>query len=164
MLKENESNSRFQCKAETETLHKLNYSPYPAWRECSCSGWDMIAGQSHSVLSPFTNWLNVRLSAGDAYHEAATYLTSDSPSGWHRLGFRCLTTSEDWRGDFRQTPWQEARFGKQFCVCIRAPSHVCIVSVCVLWVVMCQLPLGVIDTAQFFVSFVNYTWKHFSKL
>lgn len=39
------------------------------------------AGQSHSPLSPFTNRLYVRLNAVDAYHEAATYLTSDLSSG-----------------------------------------------------------------------------------
>lgn len=39
------------------------------------------AGQSHSSLSPFTNWLNVRLTALETYTEAGTYLISDSSSG-----------------------------------------------------------------------------------
>lgn len=95
---------------------------------CSSVGWDMTAGQSLLVLSPFTNRLSVRLTAEDVYHEAATYLTSDLSSGWHRLGFQCLTTWEDWQGDFRQTLYQAVHIWNQ--ICVRACGRAC-VCVCV---------------------------------
>lgn len=81
--------------------HCFRFALFHCCRQCPC--------RSTAALFPFTHWLGVRLTAWDTYLEAASYSTFDSPSGWHRLGSWCLTTSGDWRGFQEVTPCQAAR-------------------------------------------------------
>lgn len=130
------------CSLQALIIVRLEFqicfvSLFCSCRQCISAG---LHNCSRSVaLFPFTHRLGVRLTAWDTYLEAASYPTFDSPSGWHRLGSWCLTTSEDWRGFQEVTPCQAARpattclhviryKGQRswyFCVYVSVSSDVC---------------------------------------